>query len=204
MRHEKTYRPQKGRWPLPREKWPGCARLSRLLSAVLILMTVLCWQSCGTTRKSERDQIMKETVLELRDTAATVTREIRREEVPESRVELSIHVDSLLKLPSEATYTKHSGQAGAAVSRSGGVIYVTATCDSMQREVEYYSEELRRLQEKAERQEEREEIEKKTERGDIEYLLALSALAGFMSAHVMKKRKERKQDDSKDKKSGLG
>lgn len=60
--------------------------------------------------------------------------------VPESRVEISIPVDSLLKLPSEATYTKHSGQASAAVSKRGEVIYVTATCDSLQREVEYYEE----------------------------------------------------------------
>lgn len=49
-------------------------------------------------------------------------------------------MDSLLKLPSEATYTKHSGQASAEVSRRGEIIYVTATCDSLQREVEYYEE----------------------------------------------------------------
>lgn len=60
--------------------------------------------------------------------------------VPESRVEISIPVDSLLKLPSEAAYTKHSGQASAAVTKRGEVIYVTATCDSLQREVEYYEE----------------------------------------------------------------
>lgn len=60
--------------------------------------------------------------------------------VPESRVEISIPVDSLLKLPSEAAYTKHSGQASAAVTKRGEIIYVTATCDSLQREVEYYEE----------------------------------------------------------------
>ncbi len=60
--------------------------------------------------------------------------------VPESRVELSIPVDSLLRLPSDAAYTKHSGQASAAVSKRGETIYVTATCDSLQREVEYYEE----------------------------------------------------------------
>lgn len=60
--------------------------------------------------------------------------------VPESRVEISIPVDSLLRLPSDAAYTKHSGQASAAVSKRGETIYVTATCDSLQREVEYYEE----------------------------------------------------------------
>ena len=49
-------------------------------------------------------------------------------------------MDSLLKLPSEAAYTKHSGQASAAVTKRGEIIYVTATCDSLQREVEYYEE----------------------------------------------------------------
>ena len=60
--------------------------------------------------------------------------------VPESRVEIAIPIDSLLKLPTEAVYTHHSGQATATVAKKGEVIYVTATCDSLQREVEYYEE----------------------------------------------------------------
>lgn len=55
-------------------------------------------------------------------------------------MEISIPVDSLLKLPAEASYTKQSGQASASVSAHGGIVYVTATCDSLAREVEYYEE----------------------------------------------------------------
>ena len=60
--------------------------------------------------------------------------------VPESRVEIAIPIDSLLKLPTEAVYTHHSGQATATVAKKGEVIYVAASCDSLQREVEYYEE----------------------------------------------------------------
>lgn len=58
--------------------------------------------------------------------------------MPASRVNLTISVDSLLKLPTGASYYKRSGQAGAEVSLRGDTIYVTGTCDSLAREVEYY------------------------------------------------------------------
>ena len=60
--------------------------------------------------------------------------------MPSSKAEIAIPVDSLLKLPSQAVYTHHSGQATATVTKKGEVIYVAATCDSLQREVEYYEE----------------------------------------------------------------
>lgn len=58
--------------------------------------------------------------------------------MPESRVEMRISVDSLLKLPQGATYHRKSGQAHAEVSIRGDTIYVTGTCDSLARQVEYY------------------------------------------------------------------
>ncbi len=58
--------------------------------------------------------------------------------IPASRVEMRISVDSLLKLPSGASYHKRSGQAGAEVLLRADTIYVTGTCDSLAREVEYY------------------------------------------------------------------
>lgn len=53
-------------------------------------------------------------------------------------MEMRISVDSLLKLPSGASYHKRSGQAGAEVLLRADTIYVTGTCDSLAREVEYY------------------------------------------------------------------
>lgn len=57
-----------------------------------------------------------------------------------SQARITISVDSLLKLPAGASYHKRSGQAGAEVSLKGDTIFITATCDSLQREVEYYEE----------------------------------------------------------------
>ena len=60
--------------------------------------------------------------------------------MPSSKAEISISVDSLLKLPADAVYTHHTGQATATVGKKGDVIYVAASCDSLQREVEYFEE----------------------------------------------------------------
>lgn len=109
-------------------------------------MAALCSGSCGTARKiqtEERRETGREQSYgrtELRDTAASAIRAIRREGVPPSKAEITIPVDSLLKLPAEAAYTQRSGQATASVRREGDRIEVTATCDSLAREVEYYEE----------------------------------------------------------------
>lgn len=43
-----------------------------------------------------------------------------------------------MKLPPGASLREHSGQATADITKSGDTIYVTASCDSLQRQVEYY------------------------------------------------------------------
>lgn len=55
-----------------------------------------------------------------------------------SQVEMSIPMDSLRNLPSGAVYHKKSGQANASVATKGDTIIIVATCDSLQREVDYY------------------------------------------------------------------
>lgn len=51
---------------------------------------------------------------------------------------MAVSVDSLLKLPAGAAYTKRSGQANIKVAAHGDTVYITGTCDSLQRQVEYY------------------------------------------------------------------
>lgn len=152
MRPEKTFIPLKrkwfqsrGKWPLPREKCSASARLlqrppTALILTILILMVVLCCASCATTKKTQKEQTQTEQVKATSDTAASVIRTIQKEVVPSSKAEIAIPVDNLLKLPGQAVYTRHSGQATATVAKKGEVIYVAATCDSLQREVEYYEE----------------------------------------------------------------
>lgn len=53
-------------------------------------------------------------------------------------MEMAVSVDSLLRLPDGAAYTKRSGQANIKVATHGGTVYVTGTCDSLQRQAEYY------------------------------------------------------------------
>ena len=103
-------------------------------------MAVLCCASCATTKKTQTEQTQTEQIKVTSDTATSVIRTIQKEVVPSSKAEIAIPVDSLLKLPSQAVYTHHSGQATATVAKKGEVIYVAATCDSLQREVEYYEE----------------------------------------------------------------
>ena len=129
--------PPKGRWPRPRGKWRGCAKPWRLLPAVLILTAVLCLPGCATTRKTQTEQTQSQRTVTVHDTVQTFTRIVRTEAVPGSRVEMRISVDSLLKLPQGATYHRKSGQARAEVSILGDTIYVTGTCDSLARQVEY-------------------------------------------------------------------
>lgn len=58
--------------------------------------------------------------------------------MPESKVNLAISVDSLLKLPEGAVYRESKDRAHVEASHQGGIIYITGTCDSLQRQVEYY------------------------------------------------------------------
>lgn len=138
MQHAKIFRRPSVRWHLPKGRWPVCARLSRLLPAALILTAALCCSSCRTTRSVEKAEAVTEEQREFRDSTAAMIRVVTKEAVPKSEASLRISVDSLLKLPEKASYHARSGQATAKVEKSGDTIYVSATCDSLAREVEYY------------------------------------------------------------------
>ncbi len=53
-------------------------------------------------------------------------------------MDLTISVDSLLRLPEGAAYRESKDRAHVEATHRGGVIYITGTCDSLQRQVEYY------------------------------------------------------------------
>lgn len=53
-------------------------------------------------------------------------------------MDLAISVDSLLKLPEGAAYRESKDRAHVEATHQGGIIYITGTCDSLQRQVEYY------------------------------------------------------------------
>lgn len=138
MPHEQICRPPKRRWPLPREKWPSYARLSRLLPVVVMLTIALCFSSCATTKKTQTQQEQTSSTYAKSDTTAAVTRVITTQTVPESQVHMAISVDSLLKLPEGAAYRENKDRAHVEATHHDGIIYITGTCDSLQRQVEYY------------------------------------------------------------------
>lgn len=140
MLQERICRRQKKRWHPPSAPCHVWRALSRLPITALGLSLVLCLASCATTKKTVSEQEQTETVREQTSVKVTATKQIRREAIPPSQVSLTIPVDSLPALPQGASYHGRSGQAGIEVSRQGDQILVTGTCDSLEREVEYYSD----------------------------------------------------------------
>lgn len=66
--------------------------------------------------------------------------------IPASSVKLTVPADSLRKLPEGAVYRGKSGQANLTVGSDGrGNIVAEASCDSLQRLVLWYEEELARI-----------------------------------------------------------
>lgn len=47
-------------------------------------------------------------------------------------------MDSLLKLPDGAVFRESKDRAHVEAKQKDGVIYITGTCDSLQRQVDYY------------------------------------------------------------------
>lgn len=103
-----------------------------------MLTIALCFASCATTKKTQTEQTQTFSTSEKSDTTSAVTRVITTQTVPESKVNMAISVDSLLKLPEGAVYRESKDRAHVEATHQGGVIYITGSCDSLQRQVEYY------------------------------------------------------------------
>ncbi len=193
MQHERIFRPTSVRWPLPREKWPGCVKQWRLPLLVLILTAALFFTSCASTRKSTSEQSQTTSVTEIRDTTATIIKQTRWEIIPESKVEIAVSVDSLLKLPEGAAYTKRSGQANIKVATHGDTVYITGTCDSLQRQVEYYEALYHTARDALEQQHEQYQQERK-QRTSPALIGTVNLIAGlfagvFLTSIIITKRK---------------
>ncbi len=100
-----------------------------------------------------------------------------------SQAQITISVDSLLKLPAGASYHKKHGQAGAEVSLRGDTIYVTATCDSLQREIEYYEERYHAALEALDQL--KESVQTKRERRSNPIKIALAAFIAGLFVGVL-------------------
>lgn len=139
MRPEKNCVRLRRSFVQPNVRWPGFARLSVMLAIASILTLVLFLAGCASTRETVKEISRTEAGRMTVDSLAKEVLLVRTEAVPKSEVRLAIPADSLMKLPSEASYSGKSGQANVSVSRDGDVIAVHASCDSLQILVEYYA-----------------------------------------------------------------
>ncbi len=103
-------------------------------------MTALCFAGCAASKESSAQQSESARVVEIHDTVSAMRRLTTTETIPESRVSLTVSLDSLRKLPEGAAYRKSNDRAHLEATHKDGVIYITGTCDSLQRLVEFYEE----------------------------------------------------------------
>ena len=110
------------------------------------MMIVLFFTGCASTRKSRTEVNRNSSLSSSADNVSNVRRGLLMAGIPKSAVSLTIPPDSLRKLPSGSSYHSRNGQAGLTVkSDAAGNIIAEASCDSLQRLVLCYEEELTRI-----------------------------------------------------------
>lgn len=110
---------------------------------------------------------------------------------------LTISVDSLLKLPEGAAYRESHDRAHVEARQRDGVIYITGTCDSLERQVEYYATLYHTARDALESYRESVKEETKTRESTLEIFakgLALGFVAGISLTYFIKISKRRKNE----------
>lgn len=108
------------------------------------VLTALSFMSCASSRRQARSLTTVKTASGA-DSARSVRRGLVMAGLPASALTLEIPAADLLALPAGASYRGKNGQAGVDVTSRGDTLVVTATCDSLQRLVLWYEEELARI-----------------------------------------------------------
>ncbi len=74
------------------------------------------------------------------DNLTTVIREIRKEQIPADQIKMDVPIEQLRQLPEDASFSSRSGRAMIDLRVAGDTLRATATCDSLERMVEYYED----------------------------------------------------------------
>lgn len=126
----------------------GSAVQSRLSSFVPIAILALSAASCRST-KTMTAQAEAKVEKDSAESKQTTTRIMWTEKVAQERVHLTIPLDSIGSMPSGASFVKKQGRANvkASVGKEDGkdVIYVDASCDSLQLLCLYYEDQTKKL-----------------------------------------------------------
>lgn len=109
-----------------------------LLAVAAIVTAALCWQGCAT-RKQTHSQNLEESADSawMQGTLSGVA--VMKEPVHESKATVFMPADSVANMPEGASYTARNGRAQVGVVRKGDRLMAYATCDSLERQVEYYA-----------------------------------------------------------------
>lgn len=109
--------------------------------------------------------------------------------IPASAVKLTVPADKLKALPEGAVYSGKNGQAGLRIgSDSDGNIVAEASCDSLQRMVLLYQEELNRIRGESQKKEIRQETAEESRKTAFltDYLLGMvSGLAVYIGTYYI-------------------
>lgn len=126
----------------------GSVVRSRLSNFVLIAILALSAVSCRSTKTmttQEEAKVEKDSA----ESKQTSTKIMWMEKVPQDQVHLIIPLDSIGCLPSGASFGNKQGRANvkASVGKQDGkdVIYIDASCDSLQVLCLYYEEQNKKL-----------------------------------------------------------
>lgn len=126
----------------------GSVVRSRLSIFVLIAILALSAVSCRSTKTmttQEEEKVVRDSV----ESKQTTTKIMWMEKVPQDQVHLIIPLGSIGCLPSGASFGNKQGRANvkASVGKQDGkdVIYIDASCDSLQVLCLYYEEQNKKL-----------------------------------------------------------
>lgn len=128
----------------------NCARHWSALTIVAIMLTVLCCMGCISSRSQSREMAAGQGSTE-QEASTTITRkQVRLTPIPAAVASLRLAAVSLPDLPDGLPLSMHNGRATVTVERDGDSLIVTATCDSLERQIEIVEEELWRTKQQAE------------------------------------------------------
>lgn len=125
---------------------PGSKGRSRKLLLASIMMIALSATSCRSTKMPTlTHEAAGDTLQERRSAQLTLM------PVPLSRTTMELPLPQLQNLPLGASYSSQDGQSRLSVTRSrGDTLVLTATCDSLARQVIFLTEELTHARSKRE------------------------------------------------------
>jgi hypothetical protein len=128
-------------WTSCIRNWGGFAALCQKFTAAGIILIALFSTSCRTAKQSLTETKSESQI----DSLVSEVRLLKTIPVPEAKVDLTVPIQSILDLPTGASFVEKNGRANVSVRQDNDTIYITASCDSLQALVEYYERELTRI-----------------------------------------------------------